>query len=476
MKQDYLRTFVNHVERTAAEFDLWSEGDSIVVAVSGGPDSVALLHVLHEISMHRTPLRLICAHVHHGFREESDQEAEMVRELAERLGLPLETAFIDIPAYMEESGKGGQEAAREKRYEFLLQTAHKYNARSVALAHHADDQAETVLMRLLRGSGLSGLAGIKFKRTEKKVELIRPFLRMYKADIVELCRICGFQYAVDNSNLQTKYRRNAIRLEVLPFLERYNGQFSSSLNQLAEIVQQEDDFVELEAAKQFRSMVQENDGRLAFDAPSFLGLHVALQRRLIKLILNYLPSDQENTDFVKIETVRHGILNDQRSNWRLDLGDGITCVREYGVIQFWPKPPEEQGQYIYILDSPDVSQQYVKEIGKMLKLSLKTGSESRSGSRPSAFVADFDADELRFPLTLRNRQPGDKMKIMGLNGSKKVKDILIDEKIPPSVRARIPILCDGSGSIVWIPGVRRSVHAACGRHTSRVLRMELSDA
>ena len=101
------------------------------------------------------------------------------------------------------------------------------------------------------------------------MELIRPFLRMYKADIVELCRICGFQYAVDNSNLQTKYRRNAIRLEVLPFLERYNGQFSSSLNQLAEIVQQEDDFVELEVAKQFRSMVQENDGRLAFDAPSF---------------------------------------------------------------------------------------------------------------------------------------------------------------------------------------------------------------
>lgn len=476
MKQNYLRTFVNQVERTAAEFELWSEGDGIVVAVSGGPDSVALLHVLHEISLHRTPLRLICAHVHHGFRSESDEEAVMVRELAEQLSLPIETAFIDIPAYMEESGKGGQEAAREKRYEFLLQTAQKYGARSVALAHHADDQAETVLMRLLRGSGLSGLSGMKMKRTEKNVELIRPFLRMYKADIVELCRVCEFPYVVDHSNLQTKYRRNAIRLEVLPFLERYNGQFSSSLNHLAEIVQQEDDFVELEAAKQFRSMVQENDGRLAFDAPSFLSLHVALQRRLIKLILNYLPSDQENADFVKIESVRQGILSDQRSNWRRDLGDGITCVREYGVIQFWPKPPEEQGQYIYTLDSPDVSEQYIKEIGKMLKLSLRTDSQSRNGSGPSAFAVEFDADELRFPLTVRNRQPGDKMKIMGLNGSKKVKDILIDEKIPPSVRARIPILCDGSGIIVWIPGVRRSVHAACGRHTSRILRMELSDA
>lgn len=167
VKQDYLHWIVSDVRRAAAEFGLWSEGDCIVVAVSGGPDSVALLHVLHEISTKHTPLKLVCAHVHHGFRAESDAEAEFVRELAESLGLPLEIAFADIPSYMEESGKGGQEAAREKRYEFLLQTARTYDARSVALAHHADDQAETVMMKLLRGSGLSGLSGMRWKRTEK---------------------------------------------------------------------------------------------------------------------------------------------------------------------------------------------------------------------------------------------------------------------------------------------------------------------
>jgi tRNA(Ile)-lysidine synthase len=475
VKQDYLHWIVSDVRRAAAEFGLWSEGDCIVVAVSGGPDSVALLHVLHEISTKHTPLKLVCAHVHHGFRAESDAEAEFVRELAESLGLPLEIAFADIPSYMEESGKGGQEAAREKRYEFLLQTARTYDARSVALAHHADDQAETVMMKLLRGSGLSGLSGMRWKRTEKNVELIRPFLRINKADILELCRRCGFSYAIDYTNLQTKYRRNAIRLEVLPFLEQYNGQLSSSLNQLAEIVQYEDDYMDQEAERAYRQLVQENNGRLAIDAPSFLALHVALQRRLIKLILTYLPSEQEITDFVKIESVRQGILNNQRSSWRLSLGGGITCIREYGRITFWPEPPSEQGQYIYTLDSPEDRRVPIPEIGKLLTLSIRTDGSARSGAARSASAVEFDADELRFPLTVRNRQPGDKMKVMGLNGSKKVKDILIDEKIPPSVRSRIPIVCDSAGNIVWIPDVRRSSHAAPGRHTVRILRMEFTE-
>ncbi|GAB6928036.1 tRNA lysidine(34) synthetase TilS [Paenibacillus sp. JCM 10914] len=475
MKEADLRFFVEEVKHAAAESHLWEAGDAIVVAVSGGPDSIALLHVLHEISVNHTPLRLICAHAHHGFRQESDAEVELVRLLAESLSLPLEIAYLDMPAYMAESGKRGQEASRLKRYAFLFDTARQYGARSIALAHHADDQAETVMMRLLRGSGLSGLAGMRMKRSEQGIDLIRPFLRMNKSDILELCHQRGYTYAIDSSNLQTKYHRNAIRLEVFPYLEQYNGQFSSSLNQLAEIVAYEDDFVEREAAKHFREMVQENDGRLAFDAPSFLSLHVALQRRLIKLILNYLPSDQKDADFVKIESVRQGILSN-RSNWRLDLGHGITCVREYGDIVFWPKLPSEQGQYIYILESPDVTHRHLPAVDKILNLSLLTDSEYRRGPRPTQGVAFFDADELRFPLTVRNRQPGDKMKIMGLNGSKKVKDILIDEKIPPSIRSRIPMVCDATGNIVWIPGVRRSVHAACGRDTSRILRLEFSDA
>lgn len=476
LEQDYLKSLVERVEDVATEKQLWDEGDTIIVAVSGGPDSVALLHVLHEISSRRIPLKLICAHVHHGFRQESDDEAVMVQRLAESLGIPVETAYIDVPAYMKSSGKGVQEAARDKRYEFLFETARKYGAISIALAHHADDQAETVLMRLLRGTGPSGLAGMKIKRSQKNVELIRPFLRINKTDLIELCDQCGYSYAIDYSNMLTKYRRNAVRLEVFPFLEQYNTQISSSLNQLAEVTGEEDDYMELAAEGAYRSLVREIDGRTSFDAPSFLGLHVALQRRLIKLILNYLSADQENTDFVKIETVRQGVLQDRRTNWRLDLGGGLTCIREYGEVSFCPKPLVGQGKYIYQLDSPDGPDLVLPEIGKILKLALVDGEEMRDGIKLASGEASFDADQLLFPLTVRCRQPGDKMKVMGLNGSKKVKDILIDEKIPPSVRSMIPMVCDGSGSIVWIPGVRRSVHAAVGRHTTCILRMELVNA
>lgn len=475
MEQDYLRSLVERVETIAREKRLWNDSDVIIVAVSGGPDSVALLHVLHEISR-RKSLQLVCAHVHHGFRRESDDEAVMVQNLAEELGIPVETAYIDVPAYMEESGKGVQEAARDKRYEFLFQVAAKYKAQSIALAHHADDQAETVLMRLLRGTGPSGLSGMKFKRIQKNVKLIRPFLRINKTDLIELCDQSGYSYAVDDSNMTTKYRRNAVRLEVLPFLRQYNGQISSSLNQLAEVTGEEDDFMELTAENAYRSLVREIDGRLAFDAPSFLGLHVALQRRLIKLILNYLSADQENSDFVKIEMVRLGVLQDRRTNWRLDLGGGLTCIREYGEVSFLPKPLIGQESYIYHLNSPDEPDLVLPEIGKILRFTRMNGEEMRNSIRMSSGEASFDADQLVFPLAIRCRQPGDKMKVMGLNGSKKVKDILIDEKVPPSVRSMIPMVCDGSGNIIWIPGVRRSIHAAVGRYTPCILRMELVDA
>lgn len=165
---EQMKELVESVLEAAAEHELWQPHDTIVVAVSGGPDSVALLRILHEIAVNRMPLTLVCAHVNHGFRTESAEEAEFVRKLAAELGIPFELAEFDIPSMVKEIGLGPEGAAREKRYQFLIETAHRYHARSVALAHHADDQAETVLMRLLRGSGPSGLAGMRWKRTEKR--------------------------------------------------------------------------------------------------------------------------------------------------------------------------------------------------------------------------------------------------------------------------------------------------------------------
>ncbi|OKP87007.1 tRNA lysidine(34) synthetase TilS [Paenibacillus sp. P32E] len=472
---EQMKELVESVLESAAEHQLWSPHDTIVVAVSGGPDSVALLHILYEIALNRIPLTLICAHVNHGFRAESAEEAESVRAMARELGLPFEMAEFDIPSLIKESGLGPEGAARQKRYQFLIDTAHRYGARSVALAHHADDQAETVLMRMLRGSGPSGLGGMRWKRTEKKVELIRPFLRINKTALVELCQQEGFSYAEDASNLKTEYRRNAVRLELIPTLEEYNPRVKQSLLQLSEIVQAEDEFMEAAAGKCFDELVLVDSGKCSLKRTSFAAVPSALQRRLIKLILNYLSADSSSLDFSKIEAVRRGTLQEHPTVWSLNLGSGLTCMRQYDNIVFLSKPPKQQLSYTYRLSLPHPRIE-IKEIGKVLTMSvLERENFSVLGEDFGEMLAWFDSSELVLPLTIRSRLPGDTIRVMGLNGSKKVKDIYIDDKIPSSERSAIPLVCDGLGNIVWIPGVRRSMHAAVGRHTASVLLLSLED-
>lgn len=466
---------VKNVMEAAKEHRLWVSGDRIVVAVSGGPDSVAFLHIMHEISTRHTPLELICAHVHHGFREASDQEAEMVKELADRLGIAFEWIKADIPSYMKLTGLGSQEAARDRRYAFLHEVAHKYDASSIALAHHADDQAETVLLHLLRGSGLSGLAGMRFKRREKNVELIRPCLRINKTDLVEACNTQGFPYVNDESNTNRKYTRNAIRLDVLPFLGQFNGQITPSLNRLAEIVGDEDEFMGQGARDAYSCLVQKNGGRQTFELPSFLKLHVALQRRLIKLILNYLPLDSDFVDFTRIETIRRKVTENDSTTWSLDLGQTFVCTREYDYISFGVRNEVQDQSYEYRLERwSGVCELSLMEINRQLRLFPLSPKDYLAPE--SADVAAFDADELIMPLVVRSRLPGDTMKVMGLNGSKKVKNIFIDEKVPPSVRPRIPVVCDGAGNIIWLPGVRRSSLAPVKEDTSAILYMTVGDS
>ncbi|WP_410772381.1 tRNA lysidine(34) synthetase TilS [Fontibacillus sp. BL9] len=475
MNPDFHR-LLEQVRRTARDHGMWSAGDCIVVAVSGGPDSVLLLHILDEISRDQDlGLKLVCAHVNHGFRGiESDGEAEFVRELADKLQIPFELGVFDIPGYMKESGKGGQLAAREKRYQFLHAVAGKHGASAIALAHHADDQAETVLMRIMRGSGLTGLGGMKPKRHEKNVELIRPLLRIYKNQLVAACDASGIPYVVDSSNLISKYARNAVRLDVLPFLGQYNDQLADSLNRLAEVAGEEDDYMTLETGRIHAEMVTWKDGEAVFGAQAFASLHAALQRRLIKLILNYLPLGTDDSDFVKIEAIRKGVVQDLPTTWSLDLGGGIRCLREYDTIRFLPARAESQiPHYTYVVEHFP-AELSIMDTGQTLRFTRYEAGAGLSGSMPDGNdEAAFDADELVYPLTVRSRLPGDRMKVMGLNGSKKVKDIFIDEKIPPSLRSQIPMVTDAKDRILWIPGVRRSSVAAVGRQTSSVVRMAL---
>lgn len=465
-------SLIARVEQRIGAVKLLNPGDVVVVAVSGGPDSVALLHVLFLLAP-KYGWKLVVAHVNHQFRrKESAAEAAFVAELAARWELPCEIGNIDVPAYIKSTSMNAQAAARELRYEFLHQAADKYEAGSIALAHQADDQAETLLMRLLRGTGPSGLTGMPERRREKKVELVRPFLRIYKSEVVQYCRDHGLAYCQDSSNELRKYFRNQVRLDVMPLLKHYNEHLPESLNRLAEMMSAEEDYMESETSSIFADIVSADPSLCSFSRARFARLHVALQRRLIKLILNYLSSGVERVEFVKVEAVRSAILQEQTSNVSLNIFGDLTMVREYDGIRF-QKPTMPSGAYIYPVAALEGGQLRVPEAGVQLSFSVIDRESAPAGeSCPEpAFrqEAYFDLDQLQLPLFVRSRMAGDRFEPYGLNGSKKVKDMFIDAKIPPSRRETMPMLVDAAGRIIWIPGLRCSKHATVFPETKRLL-------
>jgi tRNA(Ile)-lysidine synthase len=457
----------------AKEEGLWSPGDTVVAAVSGGPDSMALLHLLHRLSGPER-LALVAAHVDHGFRgEESAKEREAVRRFAASLGIPCESTFIDMPAYIEESRMNGQAASREKRYAFLHGVARTYGASRIALAHHADDQAETVLMRVVRGTGLGGLAGIPISRSEKNVELIRPLLRKYKADILRYCDLWAIPYSQDSSNGQKHYFRNVVRLDILPYLSAYNPQLPQSLVRLAELAAAEDDWLAQETKAVYGRHVLPHREGCQLNRKALLGLHVALQRRLIKLILNYIGLETEPSSFDSVETIRLAASESAATTWSFDAGGGIRFVREYDNLLF-VRPDRgamksSSDGYAYAVEEGAAALDLPEAEGSLTFEEASAAAARRPGNRLEAL---FDADAIHYPLTIRNRQPGDRMAVLGLNGTKKVQDMFVDDRIAPSRREVLPIVVDANGFVLWIPGIRRSAWAPVTDSTKRVIRMK----
>ncbi|MGU3473765.1 tRNA lysidine(34) synthetase TilS [Paenibacillus sp. D51F] len=452
---------------------LWERGAAIVVAVSGGPDSMALLHALHAAAG-RWELRLGAAHANHGFRpEESRSEHEGVRAFAERLGIPFYSAELDVPAYLERRGGNKQDAARKLRYKFLHEAAAAHGASAIALAHHADDQAETVLMRIIRGTAPSGLAGIAPRRTEGGVELIRPLLRIGKSDLLDYCSRFGVPSFTDSSNEHPDYFRNAVRLEAIPSLERFNSRLRPSLCRLAEAASAEADFLDRETESLHRSLVASTAGGMTMRGADLAGLHVALQRRLIKLILDYLALEKEPTGFEEVENIRLGALAAEPSNWRIDLSRGLRFRREYGQLS-WERRPAVKAA-LEEREAPLDGRLVLEEAGLLFAfrtLEDLDGDAVGKAAQAGPHRAVFDLDKLSLPLAVRPRRAGDRMSAMGLNGTKKVQDMFVDAKVPPSRRDLLPLLCDGEGTILWIPGIRRSAEAAAEPESRRLLVVE----
>lgn len=462
-------------DETIARHALIAPGDAVLAAVSGGPDSLALLHLLAA----RAPawqLRLGIAHLDHGLRAESARDVDFIRGFADRLAVTLHTERIDVRELQRRWRLSLEAAARKARYAFLRQTADRYGYDKVALAHHADDNAETLLLNLLRGSGRLGLAGMPALR---EGGYIRPLIRATRADIMDYLERCHLSALTDPTNTAMDFLRNRIRHQLIPLLERdYQPGARAVLARSAEVWRDEEDWIEGLIQRTLEQVVLDRPpGRLDLDAAALAALAPAVQRRVVRAGLRLVRNDLRRIGFQHIEAIR-GLAARSSDGGPLYLPEGLRVQRQGAALTFrrgglgrrTEGPIAGGGDYGYRMHACGVLT--VPESGLAI---LLTEVERKAVSDPGGAgprTAFLDGDAVRFPLTVRNFRPGDRFWPLGAGGTQKLKKFFIDNKVPRGRRRRCPLLVS-QGRIVWVAGWRIDHRVRLTPQTRRVLKAEL---
>lgn len=452
MSVDLLTEFAANIKAR----QLLEPHDKVLAAVSSGPDSIALLHLLWRAQV--APLGVF--HLNHMLRPEAEEEACFVAAYAKELGLSFYAYQYDVNAYAGENRVSVETAAREVRYRLLEECMEKHGYTKAALGHHKDDQAETVLLHLMRGSGLAGLSGMKPMRDR----YIRPLLPFAKDQIIAYCDAFSLTYYHDRSNFSPEFERNRLRLELIPLIEaEYNPRFRHQLAQLAEIVQADDAELTQQAERMLPELAYVRYGALHLRRQVFCQLSLAFQRRVLQSLIAMARQSGYWAAFEQVESLRALVLNNDRFTYKLPL---LTVIGEPNTIIFGEPqlPAWEPGTL-------PVSGEVTAGVFKICTEVLPKGPEYAVADQGE----DFDIARLHLPLVYRKRQPGDVMRAFGQSGKKKVKDLLIEAKIPRYLRDHLPVICDQE-EIIWLCGVRRSEKGRVVPGTKDVLRIKLGDA
>ncbi|WP_307192292.1 MULTISPECIES: tRNA lysidine(34) synthetase TilS [Mesobacillus] len=427
---------------------------SIAVGVSGGPDSLALLHFLSE-QRNRKSLRLIAIHVDHMFRgDESYQDALFVKEFCENRGIPFEGRRVDVPAYIKETGLSSQQAARECRYAFFEEVMNKHQFEYLALGHHGDDQIETVLMRLTRGSSGAARAGIPFSRKLGTFTIFRPFLCLTKKELGDYCMENSLEPRIDPSNDKAYYTRNRFRKTILPFLKEENPGVHEHFQRFSEELQMDEKYL-LELTRiELNKVMKKEDQMVTVPIRLFREMPMPLQRRAIKLILNYLYNDRPaSLSAIHIEKI-FSIIRNPHPSGTLDFPSGLRIIRSYENCHFTTLNLPERQSYCLEMTGP---KQLILPNGDIIDAQWLAAVHDIDLSNYHFIV---NLEETDTPLYIRTRKDGDRMSLKGMKGSKKLKDIFIDRKIPLGQRDQWPVVTDKNDRILWLPGLKKSNHEA----------------
>jgi tRNA(Ile)-lysidine synthase len=438
-----------HVIRRVREYivanELFREGARLVVAVSGGADSMALLDVLASCGM---DLSLVVAHFNHRLRgAESDADAAFVREAALRYGLPLREGGDDVREICRANGWGLEEGGRNARYGFLQRVMEEEGAEGVVLGHHADDQAETVLMRLLRGAGPRGLSGMASRSGWK----IRPLLALRREEIEAYLGQRSLPWHTDSSNADASYLRNRIRHRLVPSLHEYNPAVVSRLVSTAAVCAAESEVLDDLSREAFARFAHREPDTVVLRLEQLLGEKKGLRLRLYDAAIRAIKGDAAGIGAVHLLAVDDAVKS-LRQHLSLSL-PGLTVSRGYDSVSFRtaggaaaPEPFEiaVRGAGTYPIPG-----------GRSVQIGLRsfTGYDFCDGTEV------FDPDAAPFPWSIRSFRNGDRINPFGMTGTKKVKDLFIELKVPLPERRRVPLLFDAGGNLLWICGLRRSAAA-----------------
>ena len=441
--------------RTIRRHALLPRGGRVVVALSGGPDSVALVHVLRELEPAGELAVAAVAHFNHHLRgAEADQDEAFCRQMAEALDLPCEVGGADVRALAREQGRSVEDAARVARYAFLEQAADRVAADVIAVAHTREDQAETFLLRLVRGSGSRGLAGI----LPRSGRVVRPLLDVSRAELRQYAEEQGLGFRTDASNDNLSIPRNRVRHELLPYLVReFSPGIVDVLARSAAIARDDDDCLQAEAIVLARSIVLTGDGgagRTELDGPALMSLHPALAARVVQHALRARSAG----GFIGFDHVERflAFVRDGRPGSRLSL-PGQQALHRGGRIVLGPEPARDKigraaNSFEIVLSIPGevtLDRQGWTISAEPLPAG-DAGARFRTGRGGSVAVA---SGPLILPLAVRGRRPGDRFRPLGLGGrGKKLQDFLVDRKIPRETRDSLPLVVDGADRIVWVVG------------------------
>jgi tRNA(Ile)-lysidine synthase len=441
-----------------------NRGDSIIVAVSGGADSVCLLKILYALKKYLN-IRLTVAHFNHGLRpKEDEKETEFVAKLAKRLNLTLicdtSNTITKVP------GSSIEEKARKMRYQFFQKAINENHAQKLALGHTMNDQAETVLMHFLRGTGLTGLSGIPPIRQNC---FIRPLIDITRDEIHTYLKQNDESFIIDSSNLETRYLRNKIRLELLPLLLDYQPKLVEHLGELAFLCRQETQFIDEEATK-LLDMITFDSSKHSLDLllTTFNILSCSLQYRIIRQAIKKIKGNLRKIDRGHIKSIID-CANKDKPQIKVNLPENITVKKIYNRLRFSLGDMIETRNFSYSINN--MGRLQIQEINKTISFTEISKNDFMLSAH-STEEAFLDLDKLKWPLKARNFRTGDKFIPLGVNGFKKVKDIFIDNKIPSEERKKIPILVSRD-DIVWVYGIRIDDRYKIKQETKRILRCKV---